>query len=117
MNKRKTGSIAETRAANYLSERGVHIIERNFRNRKGEIDLIGCHKGYLVFFEVKYRSSNRNGTPEEAVSFSKQRQICQVASFYRYIHNISWQERIRYDVVAIENDKIRWIQNAFEHIG
>lgn len=117
MNKRKTGTIAESRAAAYLSEKGVRIVEKNFRNRHGEIDLIGHHDGYLVFFEVKYRSSNRNGYPEAAVNYYKQKQICQVATYYRCIHQIELQTPIRYDVVAIEGEQIRWYQNAFEHIG
>ena len=117
MNKRKTGTVWELRARTYLSEKGVRIVEKNFRNRHGEIDLIGYHEGYLVFFEVKYRKNNCKGTPEEAVGFAKQKQICQVASFYRYVHKVSWDMPIRYDVIAIEGDEIRWHQNAFAHIG
>ena len=117
MNKRKTGTAAESRAVAYLSEKGVRIVERNFRNRHGEIDIIGYHNGYLVFFEVKYRNSGRSGSPESAVGFYKQRQICQVAAFYRCYHKVSWNTPIRYDVVAIEGSEIRWYQNAFEHIG
>lgn len=117
MNKRSTGTAAESRAAAYLSEKGVRIVEMNFRNRHGEIDIIGYHEGYLVFFEVKFRSSNRSGTPEAAVGFYKQKQICQVAAFYRCIHKISWNTPIRYDVVAIEGSEIRWYRNAFEHLG
>lgn len=115
MNKRKTGTDAELRAAAYLSEKGVHIVEKNYRNRHGEIDLIGHHKGYLVFFEVKYRSGRRSGCPEAAVNYRKQKQICQVAAHYRYVHKISLSTPVRYDVVAIEGQEIRWYQNAFEH--
>lgn len=115
MNKRRTGMAAELRAAAYLSEKGVHILEKNFQNRHGEIDIIGFHEGYLVFFEVKYRSSCRNGYPEAAVNYRKQRQICQVAAYYRYVHKVSLNTPVRYDVVAIEGQEIRWYQNAFEH--
>lgn len=117
MNKRKTGSVAELRAATYLSEKGVRIVEKNFRNRHGEIDLIGYHNGYLVFFEVKYRSNRNKGVPEAAVGFGKQKQICDVAAYYRCIRGISWNMPIRYDVIAIEGEEIRWHQNAFAHIG
>lgn len=116
MNKRSTGTAAEIRAVAYLSEKGVRIVEKNFRNRHGEIDLIGYHDGYLVFFEVKYRSSGVKGLPEAAVGYYKQKQICQVAAYYRYIHKISLSMPIRYDVVAIEGSEIRWYQNAFEHM-
>lgn len=117
MNKRKTGSAAELRAEAYLSEKGVRIVERNFRNRHGEIDLIGYHEGFLVFFEVKYRRNNQKGVPESAVGFYKQKQICEVASFYRYVHKVPLNRAIRYDVIAIEGNDIRWYKNAFEHIG
>ncbi len=117
MNKRKTGTAAELRAEAYLSEKGVRIVERNFRNRHGEIDLIGYHKEYLVFFEVKYRRNRQKGIPEAAVGFYKQKQICEVAGYYRCIHRISFHTPIRYDVVAIEGEEIRWIQNAFPHLG
>jgi len=116
MNKRKIGSVTEEIAAFYLEEQGVHIVEKNFRNRYGEIDLVGYDGEFLVFFEVKYRTSRRNGCPEEAVGFQKQKQICRVADYYRCIHGICMQTPIRYDVVAIEKDTVRWYQNAFEHI-
>lgn len=116
MNKRKTGSVAELRAETYLSEKGVQIVDKNFRNRHGEIDLIGYHNGYLVFFEVKYRRNRGKGVPEAAVDYYKQKQICQVASYYRCLHRIPTFTSVRYDVVAIEGEEIRWLQNAFPHI-
>jgi len=116
MNKRKIGSITENIAADYLKNQGVSIKAINFRNRCGEIDLIGCDGAYLVFFEVKYRTGRRNGSPEAAVGYHKQCQICKVADYYRYIHKIPTEKPIRYDVIAIEPDRIQWYQNAFEHI-
>ena len=83
MNKRQTGSEWEQKAADYLAHNGMCIRERNFRNRQGEIDIIGTHDGYLVFAEVKYRSSPSMGHAAEAVDFRKQKQICRVADYYR----------------------------------
>lgn len=117
MNNRKVGSAQEDRAAAYLQDQGMEILERNFRNRSGEIDMIGRHEGYLVFVEVKYRSGNSQGSPAEAVDFRKQRQICKVADYYRMMHQLDDQTPIRYDVVAILGEQIRWVQNAFYHIG
>ena len=57
MNNRRTGSEYEARAAEYLTANGYRILERNFRCRQGEIDLIAQDGSYLVFVEVKYRSS------------------------------------------------------------
>ncbi len=115
MNKRKIGADKEGLAADYLKGQGVVILEHNFRNRNGEIDLIGRDQEYLVFFEVKYRYSADRGYPEEAVGFSKQKNICRVADYYRCIHHVPLQAAVRYDVIAIEGEQIRWVKNAFPH--
>ena len=116
MNKRKTGADKEKIAAKYLETQGMRIMERNFRNRQGEIDIIGYHGNYLVFVEVKYRRDGRMGNAAEAVDYRKQRQICKVADYYRYLHKLGINTSIRYDVIAIQGEDIRWIQNAFPHI-
>lgn len=116
MNKRQTGSEWEQKAADYLAHNGMCIRERNFRNRQGEIDIIGTHDGYLVFAEVKYRSSPFMGHAAEAVDFRKQKQICRVADYYRLRNGYSDSTPVRYDVLAIEGEQIRWIQNAFSHV-
>ena len=59
MNKRKTGQEQEVKAACFLKTQGYQILERNYRCKKGEIDLIAREGQYLVFVEVKYRSTNR----------------------------------------------------------
>lgn len=116
MNKRKVGADKEDLAVAYLAERGFRVMVRNFRNRQGEIDIIGYHEGCLVFAEVKYRSTAEKGSALEAVGFRKQQQICKVADYYRYLHKIPIATMVRYDVVAIQGDEINWIQNAFPHI-
>lgn len=128
MNKREIGKAGEDFAAAYLEQQGMRIRERNFRNRQGEIDIIGYHEGYLVFVEVKYRKGKSCGQASEAVDYRKQSQICKVADYYRYVHRIGEFTPVRYDVVAIdkngekslgetdENVGIVWIQNAFSHI-
>ena len=62
MNKREKGAQKEEQVCACLLSRGVKIVERNFRNRQGEIDVIGYDGGYLVFFEVKYRSGKSRGS-------------------------------------------------------
>lgn len=113
MNKRVIGSKKELLAKQFLEDHRVRIIEMNYRIRIGEIDLIGFDKGVLVFCEVKYRSSLRCGYPEEAVNRAKRSTIIQVASYYLAVHKELSDLSIRFDVVAIEGEKIRWIQNAF----
>ena len=115
MNTRKVGKDKEALAAAYLEKQGVTIQDRSYRCRSGEIDLIGRDHEYLVFFEVKYRRSADMGHPEEAVGVSKQRQICRVADYYRCVKHIPLKTAVRYDVVAIEGEQIRWVKNAFPH--
>ena len=110
------GAVWEQKAVEYLEARGMKIKERNFRNRQGEIDIIGYHDGYLVFVEVKYRSGNDKGYAAEAVDYRKQRQICKVADYYRYIHRLGENIAVRYDVIAVQGEEIEWLQNAFPHI-
>ena len=115
MNKRRTGTEREKLAAEYLAKRGMRIVETNFRCRQGEIDLIGYHQGYLVFVEVKYRHNMEKGCALEAVDIRKQRRICRVADYYRYIHRVKADTGVRYDVVGIQGEEILWVQNAFPH--
>ena len=116
MNTRKIGTDKEELAAEYLTDRGMRIVERNFRGRQGEIDIIGYHDGYLVFVEVKYRKDTARGTALEAVGIRKQRQICKTADYYRYLHHCGENTSVRYDVLAIQGEEIFWVQNAFPHI-
>ncbi len=116
MNTRKIGAQKEEQAAQYLVSQGMRILEHNFRSGQGEIDLIGRHDGYLVFVEVKYRKSASRGSALEAVDARKQRRICRTADVYRFLHHLGENTAVRYDVLAIQGEDIRWIQNAFPHI-
>lgn len=112
-NKRVVGSITEGAAADYLERMGVRILEKNFRCRSGEIDLIGQDGEYLVFFEVKYRSTGKYGTSFEAVSYGKQKQICRVSDFYRLKKGLGENTMLRFDVIGMDGNQIQWIKNAF----
>ena len=112
-NKRETGIRKEELAAEFLTRRGVKILERNFRCRQGEIDLIGRDGCYLVFFEVKYRKTARNGMPAEAVGYVKQQRIRYTAQFYLYSRRYQEDMPCRFDVVSILGDQITWIRDAF----
>ena len=102
------------RAAAYLKENGYQILERNFRCRLGEIDLIARDGSCLVFIEVKYRSSLKDGAPLEAVDRRKQKKIIRVAEYYLCMHPEKTELPCRFDVIGIEEGEIRLIQNAFE---
>ena len=116
MNTRKMGNDKEQLAAEYLDQQGMRIVERNFRCRQGEIDIVGWHNGYLVFVEVKYRKNLGKGSAAAAVDRRKQCRICMVADYYRYSKRLGDNTMVRYDVVAIQNEEVQWIQNAFPHI-
>lgn len=110
------GKEKEALAAEYLRKNKVQILEQNFTCRQGEIDIIGKYQGYLLFVEVKYRHTEKYGTPEEAVNFTKQKKICRAADYYRMCHYYYDNVPVRYDVIAITGEQIVWHQNAFEHI-
>ncbi|MBQ7944992.1 MAG: YraN family protein [Lachnospiraceae bacterium] len=114
-NNRTIGAEYEERAVAYLEQQGMQILERNFRSRKGEIDIIAKDGEYTVFVEVKYRSSEQKGAPSEAVTLAKQKTICRVADFYRMKHGLGEFAPIRYDVVACSKDEVMWYPNAFAH--
>jgi putative endonuclease len=95
------GSLGERLAAATLEERGYCILERNFRCRSGEIDLVAEEGSDLVFVEVKTRRGTAHGLPEEAVNNRKARKLQEVAFSYLDLHQLpdcSW----RIDVVAVQ---------------
>lgn len=116
MNKRLIGEKKEKLAAYYLESHGIKILEMNYRNRIGEIDIIARDKNVLVFVEVKYRKTASAGHPEEAVNKNKIKNICKVADYYRMVHRINDSVPCRFDVIAIEGDDIRWHENAFAYM-
>ncbi len=115
MGKKETGKRYEEKAALYLEGKGVVILERNFKCRQGEVDIIGLHGNCLVFVEVKYRRDTACGFPEEAVGPFKQMKICLVSDYYRFRHPEFVQRQVRYDVVAIRGEEIIWYQDAFSY--
>ena len=113
MNKRQLGTRKEQLAEKLLGLHGYSILERNYRCRYGEIDLIAKKGEYLVFIEVKFRRNEKWGSPLEAVDSAKQRKIKQVAKHYLFEKKIALDKPCRYDVVAIEGDRYKIIENAF----
>lgn len=100
-NHRASGASAEDLAAEFLRAKGMTIVKRNFHfGRVGEIDIIAEDGEILVFVEVKARASMMYGSPEEAITPSKQRAIRKVAEGYLYTHGITNRE-CRFDVIAI----------------
>ena len=115
LNKRTIGALAEERAALFLQARGMQILARNYRCRQGEIDLIARDGRYLVFVEVKYRSSACCADPLSVVNRAKQRKICRVADYFRFTQKVPDDVPVRYDVIGILGEKTAWIPDAFPH--
>jgi len=116
INRRDQGKAGEDLAAKFLEQKGLKIIERNYRFERGEIDLIAEEGDELVFVEVKARRSTIFGAPEDAVTEEKQEQVRSVAEGYLFEHDID-NRPCRFDVIAIEfrNEKadIRHLRDAF----
>ncbi len=107
-----TGTMGEDMACNYLESKGYKILERNYKNRIGEIDVICLYKGVFVFVEVKYRHDNTFGMPREAVNKNKQYKIRQMALMYLKIKH-QLDSHCRFDVIEILGDKITHLENCF----
>ena len=120
-NRREIGAYYESLALSYLEGQGAEPVERNFRCRQGEIDLIYRHEGYLVFAEVKFRTNEHMGDPLEAVDRRKQRTISRVCDRYRFTRHLPEDTPIRFDVIGIESTqdgpaRICWVRDAFPYI-
>lgn len=115
MNYRKKGTAYEEIAASYLRKEKIKILKQNYRIRQGEVDLIGEDTSHLIFFEVKFRSSNKYGEPEFSISKNKRKRISKVSEYY--LMRYPTDKQVRYDVICICSDQIRWHKNAFYHCG
>ena len=109
-----SGQMAEDRALAYLQQRGLKLIERNFRCKGGEIDLILAEpaSNLLVFVEVRQRSSQRYGGAAASVTRGKQAKLIIAAQVF--LQRYADLPACRFDVIAIEDDAIEWIRQAFE---
>jgi len=111
------GKKGEELAASYLKSQGYKILERNFKKRYGEIDIIAQSGSTLVFIEVKTRWSRKFGLPEEAVTPWKLKSVIRTAQYYKMLHP-ELPEAMRIDVVAVDfcargrEKRIRLIKNV-----
>jgi putative endonuclease len=94
-----TGNKGEELAAKYLSEKGYAIVERNWRFRHAEVDIIASKNNRLHFFEIKTRTTDKYGKPEESMSYKKMDMLKTAAEEYQY-RNMQWKY-LQFDVLAI----------------
>ncbi len=116
------GNIGEEAAVKALKKQGYKIIERNYRIKMGEIDIIAKDGEYTVFVEVRLRKSNDFGSPADTIDKRKQQKIIKAAQMYA-VKNDIYDTPMRFDAVLINadtvgeklvNTKIEIIKNAFQ---
>ncbi len=120
----QAGATAENLARQFLQQRGLKLIQTNYRSRFGEIDLIMQQKtkqiNCLVFIEVRYRQRNQQQAMD-SIDFHKQQRLKKTAQFYLQQHPLALGQNARFDVVVLsgelkqsDNTAIHWIVHAFE---
>ena len=110
--RRALGIGGEEAVAAWYEERGYRVLDRNWRCRAGELDLVLRRGGLVVFCEVKTRSSDAFGLPAEAVGRQKQQRIRVLAAHW-LADSPSHASEIRFDVAAVLASQIEVIQAAF----
>lgn len=110
--KQISGQAGEDAALEHLQKNGLQLVERNFRSKGGEIDLIMQDRGTLVFVEVRKRSDPRFGGAAASVTWQKQRRLIRAAQYY--LLRFRDPPPCRFDVIALEAGKVDWLKNAIE---
>lgn len=108
------GREGERIAAQYLAKKGYKIIDKNFRCKNGEIDIIAIGDNMLVFVEVKTRGSEEFGTPLEAINYRKLKSLTRVAQYYKLTH-AKLPEQLRIDAISIKLPKDQY-PIVIEHV-
>ena len=113
----RLGERGEALAWNFLKKQGYSLLEKNYRTRFGEIDVIASLHGAIVFLEVKTRRNDRFGLPEEAVDWRKRQKMIRVAEAYLQTKRIENREA-RFDILSVIWDgtsepHFQLLENAF----
>ncbi len=119
LKRKQFGNQAEDLAVRFLERQGYRILQRNFRLRFGEIDIIAQDQDTLCFVEVKARTTDELGSPWESITYFKQRKLSKLALAYLRGQYKSLDVRCRFDVVAVSSheegrETVEVIKNAFE---
>ena len=109
------GKAAEDAAAVYLAKRGLDLVERNWRCKGGEIDLIMRDGAVLVFVEVRARKNARFGGAAASIDAAKQGRIVHAAQLY--LSRLPSPPRCRFDAVLFEGERLDWLKDAFRETG
>jgi putative endonuclease len=110
--KQLDGDAGEDQAVHHLQEKGMTLVERNFRCKGGEIDIIMRDRDVLVFVEVRKRADGRYGGAAASITPSKQARL--VIAAQTYLQRFRTPPACRFDVVAIEGGALTWLRNVFD---
>lgn len=110
--KQISGRVGEDDALAHLQQHGLSLLERNFRCKGGEIDLVMQEHATLVFVEVRKRASGGHGGAAASVTTAKQRRLIIAAQIY--LQRFGTPPACRIDVVAIDGTRLTWLKNAIE---
>ncbi|MFC7288561.1 YraN family protein [Herminiimonas glaciei] len=106
------GQIGEDQALAYLQQQGLQLLERNFRCKGGEIDLIMQDGKSLIFVEVRMRSEQKFGGAAASIGSAKQKRLIIAAQIY--LQRYKMPPPCRFDVIAFDDKKMTWLKNAIE---
>jgi len=107
------GRQGESLAAAWYRDRGYQVVDRNWRTRSGELDLVALRHRTLVFCEVKARTTDAFGVPAEAVNRSKQVRLRRLAAQWMASHPATRGRQVRFDVACVLGDTLEVIEGAF----
>lgn len=114
---RSSGLLAEQLACDYLQQQGLELIQKNYRVKCGEIDLIMRNSTTLIFVEVRYRKNNFFGGALESIHWHKQQRIIRAAHIYSLKSHFAKELLSRFDVVTLTGNlrkpEMMWIEDAF----
>ncbi|MEZ4915789.1 MAG: YraN family protein [Chitinophagales bacterium] len=106
------GENGEELATNFLLSNGYSVLEKNYRFDRAEIDIIAKNDKLLIFVEVKTRTTDFYGNPEDFLSIAQQKRITKAAQ--HFIEENNWQKEIRFDIIAINHhNELHHIKDAF----
>jgi len=110
------GRAGEDAAASYLEEKGLLILEKNFRSRMGEIDIVALDGNTLIFVEVKAWSSYGIDALEHAIDAKKRHKIIETSKYFLSLHRKYRYMAIRFDVIFISSEGITHLASAFTEL-
>lgn len=110
-----SGQAGEDAALDYLQQQGLQLVERNFRCKGGEIDLIVRDQVTLVFVEVRKRADASHGGAAASITAAKQRRLLIAAQ--SYLQRYREPPACRFDVIAIDGEQMEWLKNAIQSWG